>query len=109
MGADDDASARARVAALLAGGLATNWERRAYTSEDVARVAAQLRQVARDDYQTRIRVAGFTPHSYHPAEDADIEQACLTCMYFERNRRYCNLPEIALPVEPEWSCIMWRI
>ena len=39
----------------------------------------------------------------------DIEQACETCMYYKVHRRYCELPELELPVEPEWSCRLWRI
>ena len=38
-----------------------------------------------------------------------IEQSCATCMYCERHRRYCALPELQLPVEPRWSCTLWRI
>lgn len=47
-----------------------------------------------------------------PADDAlrhGIEHACATCLYYERHRRFCNLPELMLPVEAEWSCIVWRI
>jgi hypothetical protein len=25
------------------------------------------------------------------------------------HRRFCELPELMLPVEPQWSCRLWRI
>jgi hypothetical protein len=30
-------------------------------------------------------------------------------MYYKVHRRYCELPELDFPVEPEWSCRLWRI
>ncbi len=42
-------------------------------------------------------------------DDERVEHACRTCLYYEKHRRFCNLPELMLPVEPEWSCIVRRI
>jgi hypothetical protein len=109
MGADDDTAVRANIAGLLEGGLLTNWQQRAYTSDEIARVVARLRLIASADLQSKLQIAGVTAHPYTPPEDADLEQGCSTCMYFERNRQYCNLPEFALPMRPEWSCVLWRI
>jgi hypothetical protein len=30
-------------------------------------------------------------------------------MYYLIRRRHCALPELDLPVEPDWSCRLWRI
>jgi hypothetical protein len=38
-----------------------------------------------------------------------MDQSCETCIYFQVHRRYCDLPEIDLPVEAHWSCRLWRI
>jgi len=71
---------------------------------------ARLQALPPQDVQDRLVTAGFTDHAYVAADDADgIEQACATCMYFERHRGLCDLPELGLPVKPEWSCILWRI
>jgi hypothetical protein len=70
-------------------------------------VIAQLRALAADDYATRLAVAGFTREPY-AAED-DLAQACANCMYYVIHRRFCELPELMLPVRPEWSCRLWRI
>ena len=100
---------RSALRGLLQGGLATAWKQRAYTDVEVRRVVAALQDLAPDDMAGRLRVAGFTLAAYVGAEDPEIEQACSTCMYFETHRRYCNLPELKLGVEPEWSCILWRV
>ena len=105
-----DDALRSRIERLLADGLATDATRRAYTSDDVAAVCRTLQALAPDDIAGKLAVAGFTPQPYVDANDEDgIEQACATCMYYERHRRFCSLPELMLPVEPAWSCILWRI
>jgi hypothetical protein len=106
----DEPAVLERIGELMAGGLATAWQERAYTSEQVLAATAALQALAPDDVPGRLVTAGFTPTPYAAPDDADgIEQSCATCMYFERNRGWCNLPELMLPVKAEWSCILWRI
>jgi len=100
----------AHIEGLLASGLVTSWETRAYSSEEVNAVAAQLQALDSADVQGRLVIAGFTETPYVAPDDEDgIEQSCATCMYFEHHRGWCNLPELVLPVKPAWSCILWRI
>ena len=87
----------------------TEFQRRAYTDAAIQHVLAKLHALAPDDLSGKLRVAGFTPAPHVGEEDPDIEQSCKTCMYFEAHRRYCALPELKLSVEPEWSCVLWRI
>ena len=108
MTADNDAVLRERLAQLLESGLQTEWKNRADTSEQVDAVTKRLQQLADDDYPAKLEAAGFTTHPFLPA-GADIEESCSTCVRFERIRRFCNLPELAIPVEPEWSCVVWRL
>lgn len=106
----DDEALRDQIGQWLAEGLVTACSERAYTSEEVNAATARLQALAAEDVQDRLVAAGFTDHAYVAPDDADgIEQACAICMYFERHREFCNLPELALPVKPEWSCILWRI
>ena len=93
----------------LLGGLETRWRERAYDDADVRRTVAELQGVAADRLEDKLRIAGFTLSPYVGAEEPGIEQACRTCMYYESHRRYCNLPELKLGVEPEWSCVLWRV
>jgi hypothetical protein len=30
-------------------------------------------------------------------------------MYYQVHRRFCELPELMVPVEPGWSCRLWRL
>jgi hypothetical protein len=100
---------RRAIEAALRSGLATAWRERAYTDAAVRQVVDALQSLAADDLTGRLRIAGFTLEPYVGEADPEIEQACSTCMYYEAHRRYCNLPELKLGVEPEWSCILWRI
>ncbi len=109
MDASGDADVRKKLLALLDGGLNTEWQQRAYTSEEVNRLVAQLQQISPLDYAAKLKLAGFTITPYRASGDDELEQGCSTCMYFERNRQFCNLPELKLPVLPEWSCRLWRI
>jgi hypothetical protein len=103
--ANDDAL-RSEIEALLAAGLVTEVEPRAYTSEEVNQTVARLQQIAPDLLSEKLKVAGFT---LLPYVSDDIEQACSTCMYYLTHRRFCELPELNLPAEPQWSCRLWRI
>lgn len=95
---------------LLKSGLPTDWQHRAYESADVAATCQRLRSLDADDLAGHLKVTGFMLQPYVAPEDADgIAQSCATCMYFERHRGFCALPELMLPVEPEWSCVLWRI
>ena len=86
-------------------GLTTEVLPRGDTHEDVQAIVARLRAPA-SDLTAKLVIAGFT---LTPVEHDGIEQACETCMYYLVHRRYCELPELDVPVEPEWSCRLWRI
>ena len=103
------ADLRQDISSLLTSGLETQWQTRAYDDAQIGAVVNALRELRPDDIKGRLRVAGFTLKPYVGVEDPEIEQSCLTCMYYEPHRRWCALPELQLPVEPEWSCNLWRI
>lgn len=109
MGEEADEELRQMLKALLDSGLPTEWQQRAYASEDVNRIVARLQNLLVDDYAGRLKVAGFTSTPYQPAEESELEQSCSTCMYYVRSRQFCDLPELRVPVAPEWSCRLWRI
>jgi hypothetical protein len=99
---------RDSLAKLIEEGLETEWQERAYTSEAVNAVVARLQALLPDDKSGKLRVAGFTLQPYKNIEE-EISQACETCMYYVTHRQFCDLPELKLPVLPEWSCRLWRI
>jgi len=102
----DDKQTRAQIAEMLAAGLETEVWPRAETSEDVNVIVARLRVEAGEDLEKKVVIAGFTDHTI---EADGIEQPCETCMYYKVHAKFCELPELMLPVEPEWSCRLWRI
>ena len=106
----DDAALRDQLFALLREGLQTEWRERADSSDAVQRIVARL--AAADpvgDHAALMRIAGFTLTPYLSADADDIAQACETGMYYAQHRQFCELPELRLPVRPEWSCRLWRI
>jgi hypothetical protein len=106
-GTDDDV-VRDWLDALLQGGLETEHRERAYTDKVVSEIVGRLRLVAEDDYEAKLAVAGFTREPF-VGEGEHILQACETCMYYVVHRRFCERPELMLPVKPYWSCRLWRI
>lgn len=102
----EDDSLRDEIAARLRNGLETEVFPRAETSDMVNQIVGRLQTEAGDDLAGKLTIAGFTDHMI---EVEDIEQPCETCMYYLVHRRFCELPELMLPVEPHWSCRLWRI
>ena len=105
----EDAALRDRLGRVLAGDMRTEWRERADSSEAVSKVVARLAEVAPGDHAALLRIAGFTVSSYQPPGEVEIEQSCKTCMYYAQHRRFCDLPELRVPVRPEWSCRLWRV
>ena len=93
---DDDEAPGRRIAARLADGLKTEVEPRCDTQDEVRAVIDRLKALLPDDIDGRLVIGGFTDH---PVTHEEIEQACETCMYYLVHRRYCELPELDLPVE----------
>ena len=106
VGPQDDEQLRGEIEAKLKGGLETEAWPRAETSEMVNEIVGRLRSEAGEDLTAKLVVAGVTDHTI---EADEIEQPCETCMYFLVHRRFCELPELMIPVEPHWSCRLWRI
>lgn len=106
----DDESLRTTVRDLLQNGLKTEVEPRAYTSEEVQKLVERLQAIPLDDVAKKLAAAGFTLAPYIPSDaDDDLTQSCETCMYYVVHRRFCDLPELRVPVEKDWSCRLWRI
>lgn len=102
---DQDDVVRAEIGALLRGGLKTEVWPRTETSQEVNALVQRLRTDAAD-LRDKLIAAGFTDHV---VTVDGLEQPCETCMYFVVSRRFCELPELMVPVEPDWSCRLWRI
>ena len=64
----------------------------------------ELRTLAPDDIESRLVISGFVDHPMGPDE-----QRCQECIYYLVHRKWCDVPEISLPAEPDWWCRLWRI
>ena len=104
MSQSDDDVLRKRIGDLLANGLVTRTEPFPETEKEFGKILDQLRELPPDDLEAKLVISGFVDHPY--GED---EQRCLECMYYLVHRKWCDLPELAVPVEPEWWCRLWRI
>ncbi|MEQ8289319.1 MAG: hypothetical protein RIB78_06315 [Gammaproteobacteria bacterium] len=103
---EEDEKLRNSLQESLSNGLDVEVEPRAYTHEEILEVISRLQNLEESDVINKLKVAGFTLKPYVIDDD---EQACETCMYYKVHRRFCELPELMLPVEEEWSCRLWRI
>lgn len=79
---------------------------RAENAEQINTIIQRLQSEAQNNLDEKLKIAGFTNYV---VEAEDIPQPCETCMYYLLHRKFCDLPELMLPVEPNWSCRLWRI
>lgn len=89
---------------MLAGGLKTQVEPFPRTEREFEQILNDLRQLDKNDHEAKLVIGGFLNHPYGPDQ-----QRCLECIYYLPHRLWCDLPEIALPVEPHWWCRLWRV
>jgi hypothetical protein len=102
--AEQDAETLQAIGQLMRDGLKTQTEPFPATDKEFAAILDDLREVPRDELKKRLVIAGFVDKPYGPDQ-----QRCMECMYFLVHRRWCDLPELAVPVEPDWWCRLWRI
>jgi hypothetical protein len=91
---------------MLAGGLVTETEPFPETDKEFAELLTQLRHIEPDEksLEKKLVIGGFLNHPYGPEG-----QRCMECMYFLVHRKWCDLPELSVPVEADWWCRLWRI
>lgn len=102
--ADRDSAIRTRIAETLAAGLQTQTEPFPESDREFTSLLAELRQLDPSNLQGKLVLAGFKDAPHGPDN-----MRCLECMYYLVHRRWCDLPELAVPVEPDWWCRLWRI
>lgn len=99
-----DDRTRDRIREILAGGLETQTAPFPRDWREFGAILDELRELEPGDLIGRLDIGGFVDHPF-----GDEQQRCLECMYYLVHRRWCDLPELAVPVEPEWWCRLWRI
>jgi len=93
-----------KITKLLAGGLKTQTEPFPESEKEFGAILNELRVLQPTDLESKLTIAGFINHPY-----GEEKYRCMECMYYLVHRKWCDLPELAVPVEPEWWCRLWRI
>jgi len=104
MSSEDDDDLRDRIGRLLESGLETKTEPFPENNFEFESILDELKEVEPDNLEEKLVISGFTDKPY--GED---ELRCLECMYYLVHRKWCDLPELAVPVEADWWCRLWRI
>ena len=93
-----------KMAQLMKNGLKTRTEPFPETEKEFAAILDELRKVKTDDLEGKMVISGFVDKPYGPDK-----QRCMECMYYLVHREWCDLPELAVPVDADWWCRLWRI
>lgn len=94
------------IADVLAGGLETRIDPFPDTDIQFKEIVDELQHLDAGDLTGRLVVGGFADHPIGEGED---RMRCQECIYYLPNRRWCDLPELPLPVEADWFCRLWKI
>ena len=101
---DHENALRARIARMMHEGLETETEPFPETDREFGKLLDVLRALPPDDLERKLVISGFVDKPYGPDQ-----MRCQECMYYLVHRKWCDLPELAVPVEPDWWCRLWRI
>jgi hypothetical protein len=104
MSAADNESLMRTIADLLASGLKTKVEPFPATEREFGAIVDELRAIDPKDIASKLVIAGFLDRPYGPER-----LRCMECISYLVNRKWCDLPELAVPAEPDWYCKLWRI
>lgn len=97
---------RRELAELLASDLETETAPIPEDQNQFEQLAARLRGLGPADLREKAVTAGLMDRPFSLEGE---NYRCLECMYYLKNRRWCDLPDMNLPVEPDWWCRLWRI
>ncbi len=76
------------------------------TQAEFLDIVRELRQLDQNDLLGRLDVGGFANYTMGGGEDM---QRCQECIYYLPNGRWCDLPELPVPVEAHWWCRLWKM
>jgi hypothetical protein len=93
-----------QMAEMMASGLQTAVEPFPETEREFGAIIDELRALAPDDVTGKLVVAGFLDRPWGPEK-----LRCQECISYLVNRKWCDIPEVSLPAEPDWYCKLWRI
>ncbi len=89
---------------MMKEGLKTQLEPFPETDREFAAILDELRVLKADQLREKLIISGWLLKPY-----GEEDMRCQECMYFLVHKRWCDLPELSLPAEPDWWCRLWRI
>jgi hypothetical protein len=104
MAREEHAETLRQMSELMEWGLETRVEPFPETEKEFAVIVAELRDLDPADLKGKLVIGGFLNKPYGPDK-----MRCMECINYLVNRKWCDLPELALPVQPDWYCRLWRI
>ena len=102
--AADHATLLKMIEDLMTEGLETMVSPFPETDREFAAVLDELRPLSADQLRAKLVISGWYLKPF-----GEEEMRCQECMYFLVHKRWCDLPELSLPAEPDWWCRLWRI
>lgn len=100
----DHETLRIMIRDLMSEGLQTTVEPFPENARRFAAILDELRPLSKNQLRAKLVISGWRLTPY-----GDDRMRCQECMYFLVHKRWCDLPELDLPAEPEWWCRLWRI
>jgi hypothetical protein len=104
MHTDEENGLRQRIEHLLGSGLRTQTDPFPETEKEFNLLLTKLRELPAQSLEQKLVISGFTDKPFGPDQ-----MRCQECMYYLVHRKWCDLPELSVPVEPDWWCRLWRI
>jgi hypothetical protein len=89
---------------MMEWGLVTQVEPFPETEKEFAAIVTELRALDPGDLKGKLVIGGFLNKPWGPDK-----LRCMECINYLVNRKWCDLPELSLPAEPDWYCRLWRI
>jgi hypothetical protein len=66
----------------------------------------ELRRLDVHDLTGRLVLGGFANYTVGEGEN---QQRCQECIYYLPHAKWCDLPELPIPVEAHWWCRLWKL
>jgi hypothetical protein len=101
---EQDAAVREKIKQILAAGLRTQTAPVPEDNLQYDAIVNELYGLGDEQLEQKLEISGFVDHPW-----GKDEQRCYDCMYYLVHRKWCALPPLSLPVEPEWWCRLWRV
>jgi len=76
------------------------------TQNEFLAIVDDLHGLHENDLLGRLDIGGFANYT---VGEGDGMQRCQECIYYLPNGKWCDLPELPIPVEPHWWCRLWKI